>query len=465
VFPLKTKAELFFAAMAGKTIAFVGVGVSNNDTIRLFLSKGIRVIVCDRRSREQVGALAGELETAGAQLRLGDDYLENLDADIVFRAPGVYFYSPAMAALRERGVIVTSEMEVFFDLCPCRTIAITGSEGKTTTSTVIAEMLKAQGLTVHLGGNIGKALLPFIFTIQPDDVAVVELSSFQLLSMHPQPDVAVVTNITPDHLDVHGSLEEYIGAKRNIYLHQTAFSRTVLGADNAVTASFAPQVRGDCRLFSLDKAVEHGAFYRDGVLFAADHGQIREILRAKDIRVPGMHNVANYLAAICAVTGLVGENAIRHVAGDFHGVEHRLEFVRELDGVRWYNDSIATAPPAVIAGLRAFGQKLILIGGGSDKKISYDPLAPALVRYAKLLLLAGPTAPLIEAAVKAQPDYTGDNPEILHVRDIPEAVAIARQRAIPGDVVTLSPASASFNAYKNFEERGRHFKELVNALS
>ncbi|MDR2933435.1 MAG: UDP-N-acetylmuramoyl-L-alanine--D-glutamate ligase, partial [Oscillospiraceae bacterium] len=430
-----SRADVFFRSIKDKKVAFLGIGVTNTDTIKLFLSKGVETSACDKRSRADLGDVAADLEQLGARLRLGPDYLDGLDADIVFRTPGFYFHAPALEALRRKGMVVTSEMEVFFDLCPCKTIAVTGSEGKTTTSTLIAEILKAQGKTVHLGGNIGKALLPLVFTIAQEDWAVVELSSFQLISMRPAPDISVITNITPDHLDVHASLDEYIDAKRHIYLHQNAFSRTVLNLDNPVTASFIPQVRGEAMTFSLTAPVEHGAYCMDGVLYRARRGRSERVMDAADIRIPGTHNAANYLAALCATDGIADTDQVRLVAGSFGGVEHRLEFVRELGGVRWYNDSIATAPVAVIAGLKAFDQKLILIAGGSDKNIPYEPLAPELVQRVKLLILAGPTADKIEAAVKVHPDYNGDNPVILRVDDIPGAVAAASQMAVPGDIV------------------------------
>ncbi|MDL2232850.1 UDP-N-acetylmuramoyl-L-alanine--D-glutamate ligase [Ruminococcaceae bacterium OttesenSCG-928-L11] len=456
--------EQFFSAIRDKRVAFIGIGVTNTDTIRLFLAQGISTLACDRRDRAQWEDTAAALEAAGAEIRAGDGYLENLDAAIVFRTPGMYFGSPEIRALRDRGVAVTSEMEMFFQLCPCRTIAITGSEGKTTTSTLIAEILKAAGHTVHLGGNIGKALLPDILTIQPTDIAVVELSSFQLLSMRPGPDISLITNITPDHLDVHRDLQEYIDAKRNIYLHQNAFSRTVLNADNATTAAFAGEVRGEAMAFSLEGPVHHGAYLKDGALWLVCRGVSERVIDAADIRLPGLHNVANYLAAIAVTAGLADKDAVHRVAVGFGGVEHRLEFVRELDGVRWYNDSIATAPVGVVAGLRAFDRKLILIGGGSDKNIPYDTMAADVIERVKLMLLSGPTGPKIADAVRAHPSYREGAPEIIMVRDIPEAVAIARQKAEPGDIVSLSPASASFDAYRNFEERGRHFKQLVLGL-
>lgn len=454
----------FFAEMRGKRVAVIGIGVSNTELSKLLARQGAPVTVCDRRTRDQIEA-ATELEAAGCALRLGENYLENLNAEVVFRTPGMYFYHPALTALRERGAAVTSEMEVFFDLCPCKTIAVTGSDGKTTTTTLIAEMLRAQGRTVHLGGNLGRALLPEVFAMRPEDVAVVELSSFQLISMRRSPDVAVITNVTPNHLDVHGSMEEYIGAKRNLYLHQNAFSATVLGADNDIAASFAPEVRGRLRWFSLERPVENGAYLgEDGVLRYVCNGEVEALFPASDIRLPGMHNVANYLAAIAAVRDVVDAESIHEVARTFGGVEHRIELVREVDGVKWYNDSIATSPSRAIAGLKSFRQKLVVIAGGYDKKIPFEPLAPHVVERVRLLILTGDTADQIEAAVTAHPDYRPGSPEILRAESLEDAVRVAREKTCPGDVVSLSPACASFDRYPNFEARGRHFKELVNAL-
>ena len=356
-------------------------------------------------------------------------------------------------------------MEVFFDVCPCPVIAVTGSDGKTTTTTLIAKILEEEGKTVHLGGNIGKALLSRVFEMRETDVAVVELSSFQLISMRNSPKTAVVTNITPNHLDVHHDMLEYIHAKKNIFIHQNAFSRTVLGFDNDITASFAPEIRGECMMFSLEREMEHGAWLDSSgsILFNA-HGESTFIMNASDIRLPGRHNIANYLAAICAVWGNANAKTIRKVAMEFSGVAHRIEFIRELDGVKWYNDSIATTPTRAVAGLRSFGRKIILIAGGYDKKIPYEPLAPEIISHVKLLILTGATGPKIEAAVRSHPDYTGGAPGIINADDLESAVKIARKAACKGDAVSLSPASASFDKYKNFEERGFHFKELVNAL-
>ena len=454
----------FFGKIADKKIAMCGIGVSNTPLILSFLSKGARVIACDRRSREQIGEIADTLEAAGAELKLGDGYLENLEVDIIFRTPGMSFNLPELEAARKKGIAVTSEMEVFFDLCPATIFAVTGSDGKTTTTTLIAKMLEAEGKKVFVGGNIGKPLLPEIENITAKDFVVVELSSFQLISMRKSPDVAVVTNVTPNHLDVHKDMDEYVEAKKNVLLHQNAFSRTVLNRDNEITEGFRMYVRGQSLGFSMERKLRNGAWLDDsGTLHMAYRGIDVPVLNRKDIAIFGDHNVANYLAAITAVWGYVGVDNICKVAREFGGVEHRNEFVREIDGVRYYNDSIASSPTRTIAGLKAFDKKVILIAGGYDKHIPFEPLAPYVTEKVKRLYLCGDTAEKIEQSIRAYEGYKGQ-PEIIRVENIEQAVKMAREFAQSGDIVTLSPACASFDAYPNFAARGNHFKEVVNGL-
>lgn len=463
---MKISAAQFFAELKDKKVSVIGVGVSNNDLIRRFAAAGAQVTLRDGRGREALGALCEEFEALGVALQLGENYLEGLcGADMIVRAPGVYFNKPELVEARRAGVPVTSEMELFLELCPCPVYAITGSDGKTTTTSIIAEMLKAQGFTVHLGGNIGRALLPIVEQVQPTDRAVVELSSFQLMSITAAPRVSVITNITPNHLNVHGTMEEYIWAKENVFIHQNAFGRTVLSADNEITNGLCPKVRGSLSQFSRRHPVERGAYATaEGVLYYADGSTTTRLMTKEDIKIPGWHNVENYLAAISAVWGEVSPETMLRVAREFGGVEHRIEFVREKDGVRWYNDSIATSPTRTIAGLRCFPGKIIIIAGGYDKKIPFEPLAPELVEHVKLLILTGPTAPKIRAAVEADPGFDPAQLQILEAGDLADAVAKAHAAAKAGDVVSLSPACASFDAYPNFEVRGRHFKQLVNAL-
>ena len=454
----------FFDKLSGKKIAICGIGISNTPLILSFLSRGARVIACDRRSREQIGAIADELENAGAELQLGDGYLNNLEVDIIFRTPGMSFYLPELEDARKKGIPVTSEMEVFFDLCPATVFAVTGSDGKTTTTTLIAKMLEAEGKKVYVGGNIGNPLLPEIENITKDDYVVVELSSFQLISMRKSPDVAVVTNVAPNHLDVHKDMDEYVEAKKNIILHQNAFSRTVLNRDNEITEGFRKDVRGQSLGFSMEKKLNNGAWLDSkGMLHMAYRGIDVPILDRKDITILGDHNVENYLTAITAVWGYVGVDSIKKVAKEFKGVEHRIEFVREVNGVKYYNDSIASSPTRTIAGLKAFDRKVMLIAGGYDKHIPFEPLMPYLVDKVKVLFLCGATADKIENCLLNFDGYKG-NPKIVRVADIKEAVEKAHEMATDGDIVTLSPACASFDAFPNFTMRGNYFKEVVNNL-
>jgi len=464
--------QRFFDSLKSKRVAFIGVGVTNTGIIRMLLQKGVAVTVLDRREADAMGEDYVLLREAGARFSLGEGYLDSLtDFDVVFRAPGVYYLSQALMEARDRGVAVTSEMEVFFDLCPCPVYAVTGSDGKTTTTTLISEFLKASGKTVHLGGNIGRALLPEIESIRPEDVCVVELSSFQLLSMRQSPDVAVIKNVTPNHLDVHRDMAEYTDAKKNILLHQNAFSRAVLNLDNGVTREMAPLVRGKLSWFSMQTPPEswpiaaRGAFLDgEGWLCRTEGGKRVRLLHKDELQVPGMHNVENMLTAIAAVQGEVDDESIRRAARAFTGVEHRLEFVRELDGVRYINGSIASSPTRTIADLRAFSQKLIIIAGGYDKKIPYAPLGPVACERAKAVVLMGATGPKIEEAIRSCPEFPESGLVLLHASDMEDAVRKARSAAVPGDIVVLSPASASFDLYRNFEERGKHYKRIVNSL-
>lgn len=462
-----TKTARFFETLSSKKVAFIGTGVSHTELIKLFLQKGIDVTILDRKTKQEYDPeLFASFEKKGAKFILGESYLDSLtDFDVIYRTPGMYYNHPKLIDARRAGVVITSEMESFFELCPCRIFAVTGSDGKTTTTTLISEFLKTQGFKVWLGGNIGKALLPRIESISESDVAVVELSSFQLISMRSSPDIAVITNIAPNHLDVHSTMEEYIGAKCNLLDHQSAFSRTVLNLDNEETMKLSSRVRGSLSLFSRKENVHVGAFLdSDQNLCYSDGRKTTTIINAKDIKLPGVHNVENYLAAISAVWGDVSTASICKVARNFGGVEHRIEFVRELDGVKYYNDSIASNPTRVIAGLRSFDRKMIIIAGGYDKLIPFEPLAEPVNAHVKLLILMGVTADKIERAVTDTPLYDPNELEILRASSMEEAVSLARQNAKAGDIVSLSPACASFDMYPNFEARGKHFKSIVNGL-
>ena len=458
-----TRLDNYFEQLKGKRVLVLGVGVSNRPLVRLLLRYGIDVTCCDKTPREKLDPEVLELESAGAKLHLGENYLEGLEGDVVFRTPGLHPDTPQIKALREAGAVITSEMEAFFQVCPCEIIAVTGSDGKTTTSTLISELLKKQGYRVWLGGNIGTPLLDKADEMAPTDQVVLELSSFQLMYFPYSPHVAVITNLAPNHLDIHKDMQEYIEAKENLYRHQGPEDRLILNLDNAITHSFAPKARARVEEFSRLGIPAQGVFFRDGAIRRTETPD--EILLAQsDILIPGLHNVENYMAAILAVGDRVSDENIRAVARTFGGVEHRIELVRVKDGVRFYNDSIASSPSRTTAGLRSFTQKVILIAGGYDKHVPFEPLGPEIVAHVKTLVLTGATAPKIEAAVLAAPEYVPGRPEILHEEDFYEAVRLAARVAQPGDVVILSPAGPAFDKFKNFMVRGKEFKKTVMEL-
>lgn len=452
----------YLASVRKKRVAVIGVGVSNLPLIRMLLRAGVSVTACDRRTRAQFDGQAEELERLGAALCLGEDYLDHLDHDIIFRTPGLRPDVAQLAAAQAAGSTVTSEMEVFFAVCPCPILAVTGSDGKTTTTTLISKMLEQAGRRVHVGGNIGRPLLPDAEAMRPDDLAVVELSSFQLLTMRRSPNVAVVTNLAPNHLDWHTSMEEYIAAKENIYRYQTPADTAVFNADNSITAEFAARAPGKTVLFSRRERSERGVWLENGVICADGGDGRREVLSSTDILLPGMHNVENYMAAIAAVAGLAPDTAVRAVAKSFSGVEHRLELVRTLDGVRYYNDSIGTSPTRTMSGLACFDDNVVLIAGGYDKHLPFDTLAPEIIRHVKQIILTGDTAVKIRDAIVSASDYRPGRPEIHMADDFRDAVLLSRTLARAGDAVLLSPACAAFDRFKNFMERGERFKQIVN---
>ena len=449
----------YLRSLQGKRILVLGLGVSNRPLVKWLLQAGLDVTGCDAAARETADAAVLELEALGAKLKLGPDYLEGLEGDVIFRTPGMRPDRPEIQALVEQGAVLTSEMEAFFQVCPCPILAVTGSDGKTTTTTLIAEMLKAAGKTVWVGGNIGQPLLDRAAEMSPADYAVLELSSFQLMTMPYSPQVAVVTNLAPNHLDIHKDMDEYVAAKKNLFLHQGPDDRLVLNLDNDITRGFAAEAAGKVSWFSRTRAPEQGVWWDGAIIWAGG----RALMVRENILLPGDHNVENYMAAIAAVEGLVSDDVIRRVAASFAGVEHRIERVRVLDGVTWYNDSIASSPSRTIAGLRSFRDPVILIAGGYDKHIPYDALGPEIVRHVKALILTGATSEKIRAAVQEVPDYAGQ-PPIYDAADLADAVAQAQKLGQKGDVVILSPASASFDCFKNFMERGDTFKKLVEAL-
>ena len=452
----------FKRSIIGQTVAVIGIGVSNLPLIRFLSENGAQVIACDRRTADQLGDTFTELSSLGISLVLGEGYLNEIapEAKLVFKTPGIRYDVPALQKATKQGARITSEMELFFELCPAKIIAVTGSDGKTTTTSLIHDMLCREGYRCYLGGNIGRPLIEDLEEITPEDKVVVELSSFQLHTMKQSPSVAVVTNVTPNHLDWHTSFEEYVDAKRAVFHYQKRGGRAVFNYDNEVTRAFGTET--DHGVYFSSKAVLKNGYYLDqGEIVCARDGEIvRRILQVEDIYIPGMHNVENYMAAIAAVDGMVSDEKVRETAKEFKGVPHRIEFVRELDGVRYYNDSIASSPARTSAGLQSFEQKVILIAGGYDKKIPFDEFGTVVNQHVKKLILCGLTSEKIETAVRTAPDF--DDLPIFRLESFAAAVRKAKEEADEGDIVVLSPACASFDLFKNFEERGNCFKDLVN---
>lgn len=455
------KLDEFKYNVAGKNIIVIGIGISNLPLIKYLVSLGANVTACDRRSAEDLGENYTELEKLGVKFNLGDGYLNNLSGDMIFKTPGMRYDVPELLKAKENGSIVTSEMEVFFEVCPSHIIAVTGSDGKTTTTTLIHKMMTDAGYKTWLGGNIGNPLLTDTEKMKENDWVILELSSFQLHTMRKSPEIAVITNISPNHLDMHKDYKEYIDAKKNIMLYQNEGDTLIVNADNQVTADIGKSANGAVKYFSRNGMAD---VYLDGNIIKRG---IVEILNIKDIKIPGMHNVENYMAAIAAVSGLVSKEVIVNVAKTFGGVEHRIELVRTLDGVKYYNSSIDSSPNRTINTLRVFPNKVIMIAGGKDKGIPYDEIGPALAEHVKVLILIGATSDKIQEALDAEINKTGNGKdiEVIRATSYEDAVNTARSKAHDGDVVLLSPASTSFDMFRNFEERGNLFKKIVNELN
>lgn len=455
------KLDEFKYNVAGKNITVIGIGISNLPLIKYLVSLGANVTACDRRSAEDLGENYTELEKLGVKFNLGDGYLNNLSGDMIFKTPGMRYDVPELLKAKENGSIVTSEMEVFFEVCPSHIIAVTGSDGKTTTTTLIHKMMTDAGYKTWLGGNIGNPLLTDTEKMKENDWVILELSSFQLHTMRKSPEIAVITNISPNHLDMHKDYKEYIDAKKNIMLYQNEGDTLIVNADNQVTADIGKSANGAVKYFSRNGMAD---VYLDGNIIKRG---IVEILNIKDIKIPGMHNVENYMAAIAAVSGLVSKEVIVNVAKTFGGVEHRIELVRTLDGVKYYNSSIDSSPNRTINTLRVFPNKVIMIAGGKDKGIPYDEIGPALAEHIKVLILIGATSDKIQEALDAEINKTGNGKdiEVIRATSYEDAVNTARSKAHDGDVVLLSPASTSFDMFRNFEERGNLFKKIVNELN
>ncbi len=428
-----------------KKVGFVGAGISNIPILKLFLANGMDVTLRDKK--EKVAISDSEiLEKQGVKFFTGNDYLSDIDEDILFLSPALRPDLSKIDEARKNGVYVTTELEEFLKYCPCTTIGITGSDGKTTTSTLCAKLLEESGNKVYLGGNIGENLFVKLSQIKKEDFAVIEISSFQLMKMSQVPSISIVTNVSPNHLDWHTSMDEYIFAKSKIV--SKAQARNVLNGDDETAISFKTE-----NTKTFGKSAECDFRYDDKGI----HYENRLILKDEDILLPGVHNRANYSAAIAATYPFISTDAILNVAKNFGGVEHRIELVAEKNGVTYYNSSIDTSPTRTAAALNSFKQKLIVIAGGYDKNIPLDPLGELFERKAKAVILMGNTAEKIEKVLLSV-NYSG---KIFHADNMEEAVLLSKKISVKGDKVILSPAAASFDKYPNFAARGNDFKNIV----
>ncbi|MCB2356187.1 UDP-N-acetylmuramoyl-L-alanine--D-glutamate ligase [Clostridium estertheticum] len=445
----------------GKKVGVVGIGVSNIPLIHFLVKLQANVTAFDKKNQSMLGAAATNLKEDGVKLILGENYLNDLTGfDVVFKTPSMRIDNPALLRAKQGGAYITSEMEEFIKYCPAKTFGVTGSDGKTTTTTIIYNILKSEGYKTWVGGNIGNPLFANIEEITKDDKVVLELSSFQLMTMNVSTDVAVVTNLSPNHLDIHKNIEEYIDAKKNIFKYQSDQDLLILNKDNELTYELRKEAMGRVKHFSIIDKVEDGAYFQDNKLFIMNN----LVCNLDEIKLKGMHNVQNLLTAFCATQEEASVASMRKVATTFIGVEHRGEFVREVEGVRYYNDSIASTPTRTIASLKAFEKPVILIAGGYDKKIPFEPLAEEAYLNIKTLILVGTTKykikEVFESVLKEKKIFL----EIILVEDFNEAILKAKLVAKPGDIVTLSPACASFDMFKDFAARGNKFKEIVMAL-
>jgi UDP-N-acetylmuramoylalanine--D-glutamate ligase len=477
----------FKAEIKGKKVAVAGVGVSNTPLIQKLLECGAEITAFDKKTSDELGETYAELSSAGVKFELGEKAFTKIgsgDFVYVFRTPGIRNDAPFLTEARQAGSTVTSEMELFFEFCKAKTIGVTGSDGKTTTTTLIYEILKKNGIPCRLGGNIGQPLIAEIEEISENEVAVLELSSFQLQSFKLSPDVSVITNITENHLNWHKDMEEYVNDKANIFLHQNDNNLLILNYDDEICQKYAKMAPSKIKFFSLSKKNGVDIFANDGSIYMRSGENLRKIMDTKDILLLGDFNIKNYMAAICAtwdiifdskagegksedeIVGEICENVLR-VARTFKGVAHRLEFVCEIGGVKYYNSSIDTTPARTIATLRAFEKPVILIAGGANKNLSYACLGEAISKKAKKLILTGQTADLIEAAVRnyEQQHQLKNKIEIFRCPNLLDAVELVKKLGRPGDNVVLSPASSSFDAFSSYVDRGITFRKSCKLVA
>lgn len=450
-----------------RKVAIIGLGVSNLPLLDYMHNKKAMVTVFDERDIEKIpNDVMNKITDYGFRFFLGENCLENLKGfDIIFRSPSCLPTKPELKAEENRGAIVTTEIEMLMKMCPCKIVGVTGSDGKTTTTSLIYDILTSAGYHTFLGGNIGTPLFTKLEEIKPEDIVVLELSSFQLMGMEVSPDIAVITNITPNHLNIHKDYEEYIEAKKNIFKYQNENGIVILNYDNEITRKCKEEAKGKVIFFSGKQKLDNGFIVDNKVIKECEDKIRKHILNANEVILRGEHNYENIATAIAATKTLVDiETAVKAVK-EFKPVEHRLEFVREINDVKWYNDSVSSSPTRTIAGLNSFDEDIVLIAGGYDKNLDYTPIAKPIVENVKTLILLGQTSGKIFDCVKEELENQNKELPIYMCETLEETVSLANKVAKKGQIVLFSPASASFDLFKNFADRGNQFKNLVYKLN
>ena len=462
---INRKLEEFNKSIENKKIAIIGIGVSNIPLVEYFSKHDANVTVFDRKTLDKLDEKAIEtIKKYNIDYSLGENNLSKLKGfDYIFRSPSCRPDTKELVEEANRGAIITSEIEMLIKLCPGTVVGITGSDGKTTTSLTYA-ILKEKGYDCYLGGNIGIPLFTKLNEMTPESIVVLELSSFQLMNMEVSPKISVITNISPNHLDIHKSYQEYIDCKKNIFLHQSSDGILVLNADNEITSKMKSEANGKVIMFSSKQKLDNGVIYDNKTIKFCEDGLRRHVIDVKNVKLRGVHNYENICAAIAATASLVDIDTQIKAISEFSGVEHRLEYIRTINDVKWYNDSIGTSPSRTIAGLNSFDEKIVLIAGGYDKHLDYTPIAKPIVENVSALVLVGATTEKIYEAVTKELKSQNKEMPIVKCQTLEETIKIANQLAKPGEVVLFSPASASFDMFKNFAERGNIFKQLVNAI-
>ena len=460
------KLEEFNEYIRYRKIAIIGLGVSNIPLIDYLYEKKARVTVFDDREKEKIPAeIIKKINEYQFETSFGKDNLKKLkNFDIIFRSPSCMPTKKELKEEEKRGALVTTEIEMLMQMCPSKIIGVTGSDGKTTTTSLIYSILKKAGFNTYLGGNIGTPLFTKLSEMKPEDIVVLELSSFQLMEMKISPHIGVITNITPNHLNIHKDYQEYIDAKKNIFKYQNENDKIILNYDNEITRNCAKEAKSKVVFFSGKEKLENGFIVDGKIIKECNDGIRKHILDTKDILLRGEHNYENVATALAATKDLVEQEIAVNAVKEFKAVEHRLEFVREINKVKWYNDSVSSSPTRTIAGLNSFEEEIVLIAGGYDKNLDYTPIAKPILEKVKTLILLGQTSGKIFEAVKNEEEKTNKKIDIYMCNTLEEAVNLAKKSAKQEQVVLFSPASASFDMFKNFADRGEQFKNLVNNL-